>query len=81
MHSHSIDDFRPSHVFLGAAHRRNERKTWTIIAICAVMMIAEISLVSGSAPSPLSLMTSYVHLRWSTAHSSVGLHVFLGLCP
>lgn len=42
MHSHSIDDFRHSHVFLGAAHERNERKTWTVIAICAVMMVAEI---------------------------------------
>jgi cation diffusion facilitator family transporter len=43
MHSHSIDDFRHSHMFLGEAHARNERKTWTVIAICAVMMIAEIA--------------------------------------
>jgi cation diffusion facilitator family transporter len=42
MHSHSIDDFRHSHVFLGAAHERNERKTWTVIAICTAMMVAEI---------------------------------------
>src|SRR5689334_24699868 len=42
MHSHSIDDFRHSHVFLGAGHERNERRTWTVIAICTAMMIAEI---------------------------------------
>src|SRR5438876_2729874 len=42
MHSHSINDFRHSHVFLGAAHERNERKTWTVIAICTAMMVAEI---------------------------------------
>ena len=42
MHSHSIDDFRHSHVFLGEAHDRNERKTWGVIAICTVMMVAEI---------------------------------------
>ena len=42
MHSHSIDEFRHSHIFLGAAHERNERRTWTVIAICTAMMIAEI---------------------------------------
>jgi cation diffusion facilitator family transporter len=43
MHSHSIDDFRHSHVFLGGAHERNERRTWAVIAICAAMMVAEIA--------------------------------------
>jgi cation diffusion facilitator family transporter len=43
MHSHSIDEFRHSHVFLGGAHARNERKTWGVIAICAAMMVAEIA--------------------------------------
>src|SRR6478752_6465968 len=43
MHSHSIENHRHSHVFLGAAHERNERKTWTVIAICAAMMVAEIA--------------------------------------
>jgi cation diffusion facilitator family transporter len=42
MHSHSIDQFRHSHVFLGDAHERNERKMWLVIAICATMMTAEI---------------------------------------
>ena len=26
MHTHSIEDFRHAHVFLGEAHTRNERK-------------------------------------------------------
>jgi len=43
MHSHSIEDYRHPHIFLGAAHERNERKTWTVIAICTVMMVAEIA--------------------------------------
>ena len=42
MHSHSIDGFRHSHIFLGEAHERNERKTWAVIAICAAMMVGEI---------------------------------------
>jgi cation diffusion facilitator family transporter len=43
MHSHSIESHRHSHIFLGAAHERNERKTWAVIGICAVMMVAEIA--------------------------------------
>jgi cation diffusion facilitator family transporter len=43
MHSHSIEGYRHSHIFLGEAHERNERKTWTVIAICAVMMVVEIA--------------------------------------
>lgn len=43
MHTHSIDQFRHSHVFLGEAHELNERKTWAVIAICAAMMVAEIA--------------------------------------
>lgn len=50
MHSHSIEDFRHSHVFLGDTHERNERKTWMVIAVCAAMMVAEIGggLLFGS---------------------------------
>ena len=29
------------HVFLGAGHERNERKTWVVIVLCGAMMIAE----------------------------------------
>jgi Co/Zn/Cd efflux system component len=43
MHTHSIENFRHAHVFLGEEHARNERKTWTVIAICAAMMVAEIA--------------------------------------
>ena len=42
MHSHSIDEYRHGHVFLGEAHERNERKTWGVIALCAAMMVVEI---------------------------------------
>src|SRR5215469_8887133 len=43
MHTQSIGDFRHSHVFLGEAHERNERKTFAVIAVCAAMMAAEIA--------------------------------------
>jgi Co/Zn/Cd efflux system component len=50
LHSHSVDDFRHPHVFLGEAHERNERKTWAVIGVYAAMMIAEITggLLFGS---------------------------------
>jgi len=31
-----------SHVFLGAGHERNERKTWAVIVLCSAMMLVEI---------------------------------------
>ncbi len=60
MHSHSIDDFRHSHVFLGEAHDRNERKTWAVIAICAVMMVTEI--VGGLWFGSVALIADGLHM-------------------
>ena len=31
-----------SHVFLGEGHEASERKTWAVIVLCTVMMLAEI---------------------------------------
>ena len=33
MHSHSIDQWTHDHVFLGAKHDRNERRTWFVVAL------------------------------------------------
>ena len=60
MHSHSIDNFRHSHVFLGEAHERNERKTWAVIAICAAMMVAEI--VGGYWFGSVALIADGLHM-------------------
>lgn len=60
MHSHSIDDFRHSHVFLGDAHDRNERKTWAVIIICAAMMVAEI--VGGLWFGSVALVADGLHM-------------------
>src|SRR5215467_197062 len=60
MHSHSIDDFRHSHVFLGSAHERNERKTWTVIAICTAMMVAEI--IGGLWFGSVALVADGLHM-------------------
>src|SRR5260370_22703379 len=41
-----------SHVFLGEGHEKSERKTWAVIWLCGVMMVAEIigGLLFGSIP-------------------------------
>jgi cation diffusion facilitator family transporter len=60
MHSHSIEDFRHSHVFLGEAHERNERKTWAVIAICSAMMAAEI--IGGLWFGSVALIADGLHM-------------------
>ncbi len=60
MHSHSIDGFRHSHVFLGDTHERNERKTWAVIGICAAMMVAEI--VGGLWFGSVALIADGLHM-------------------
>jgi len=60
MHTHSIDDFRHSHVFLGEAHERNERKTWAVIAICTAMMTAEI--IGGFWFGSVALIADGLHM-------------------
>ena len=60
MHSHSIDGFRHSHAFLGQDHERNERKTWSVIAICIMMMVAEI--IAGIWFGSVALIADGLHM-------------------
>ncbi|PRC94943.1 CDF family Co(II)/Ni(II) efflux transporter DmeF [Solimicrobium silvestre] len=48
------------HVFLGEGHDSNGRKTWAVIALCSVMMIAEI--VGGSLFGSLALVADGLHM-------------------
>ncbi|KWI89020.1 cation transporter [Burkholderia ubonensis] len=48
------------HIFLGAAHDQNERRTWAVIALCSVMMVAEI--VGGSMFGSLALVADGLHM-------------------
>ncbi len=48
------------HVFLGAAHGANERKTWIVIVLCSVMMLAEIG--GGSIFGSLALIADGLHM-------------------
>jgi cation diffusion facilitator family transporter len=48
------------HVFLGHDHERAERRTWAVIALCSVMMIAEI--VGGALFGSLALVADGLHM-------------------
>ena len=49
-----------SHVFLGQGHEKNERKTWAVIWLCGIMMVAEI--VGGSLFGSLALVADGLHM-------------------
>src|ERR1700757_3707549 len=59
MHSHSLDRWTHDHVFLGARHAHNERRTWFVVALTLVMMVAEI--VAGSLFSSMALLADGWH--------------------
>lgn len=48
------------HVFLGTAHRRNERRVWLVIALTAAMMVAEITL--GTIYGSMALVADGWHM-------------------
>ena len=56
----AADDFGHSHVFLGAGHAPNERRTWGVIALCTVMMAAEI--VGGLLFGSIALVADGLHM-------------------
>ena len=49
-----------SHVFLGEDHARAERRTWAVIILCVVMMVAEI--VGGAMFGSLALIADGMHM-------------------
>lgn len=49
-----------SHVFLGHDHARAERRTWAVIILCTVMMIAEI--IGGALYGSLALIADGLHM-------------------
>lgn len=49
-----------SHVFLGAGHEKNERKTWGVIVLCTLMMLAEI--IGGNLFGSLALVADGLHM-------------------
>jgi len=56
----SIHPYPYDHVFLGKGHERNERRTWFVIALCALMMLIEI--VGGLLYGSIALVADGLHM-------------------
>lgn len=55
-----LDAFREDRTYLGADHRRNERRTWIVTGICAVTLVAQ--LAGGLAFRSIALTASGLHM-------------------
>ncbi|MDK4738934.1 CDF family Co(II)/Ni(II) efflux transporter DmeF [Rhizobium sp. CNPSo 3464] len=66
--STSSDALTHSHVFLGSAHRRNERRVWLVIALTTVMMVVEIA--AGTLYGSMALVADGWHM---STHASAML--------
>jgi cation diffusion facilitator family transporter len=60
MHSHSVERWTHDHVFLGAKHEQNERRTWFVVALTLVMMAGEIT--AGSLFGSMALLADGWHM-------------------
>src|ERR1700745_1216241 len=60
MHTETLERWQHEHVFLGAQHARNERKTWGVIALTTAMMVAEV--VGGTLFGSLALVADGLHM-------------------
>jgi|SRR6185369_9365564 len=60
MHTHSVEPWSHGHVFLGAKHDKNERRTWAVVALTAVMMVAEI--VGGTLFGSMAVVADGWHM-------------------
>src|SRR5471030_2889558 len=75
MHSHSTDPWTHDHVFLGRQHARNERRTWFVVAITAVMMIGEIA--AGSFFGSMALLADGWHMATHAAALGIAAVAYL----
>jgi cation diffusion facilitator family transporter len=65
MHAESIEGWTHNHVFLGADHARNERRTRIVIALCCAMMFAEI--IGGILFRSMALVADGLHMATHAA--------------
>jgi len=55
-----LDAFRNDRAYLGADHRRNERRTWIVTAICAVTLVAQVA--GGLVFRSMALTAAGLHM-------------------
>jgi len=55
-----LDAFREDRTYLGADHRRNERRTWIVTAICAATLVGLV--IGGATTRSMALVASGLHM-------------------
>jgi cation diffusion facilitator family transporter len=60
MHSHTLEPWQHKHVFLGDKHDTHERRTWFVVGLTAVTMVAEI--VGGNVYGSMALTADGWHM-------------------
>lgn len=65
MHSHSIAPWQHEHFFLSEQHERRERRTWAVVALTLVMMVAEI--VGGTIYGSIAVVADGWHMSTHAA--------------
>ncbi len=75
MHSHSLDQWTHDHVFLGARHTENERRTWFVVALTIVMMVGEIA--AGSFFGSMALLADGWHMATHAAALGIAALAYL----
>jgi hypothetical protein len=60
MHTETLDAWRHEHVFLGARHDENERRTWLVVGLTASMMLVEI--IGGTIFGSMALVADGWHM-------------------
>src|SRR4051794_10291301 len=75
MHSHSLDQWTHDHVFLGQQHAQNERRTWFVVALTAIMMVGEI--VAGTLFGSMALLADGWHMATHAAALGIAALAYL----
>jgi cation diffusion facilitator family transporter len=75
MHTHSLEPWTHDHVFLGHRHARNERRTWFVVAITAIMMVGEIA--AGSYFGSMALLADGWHMATHAAALGIAAAAYL----
>src|SRR5829696_6937446 len=65
MHTHSLQNWQHEHAFLGEKHEHHERRTGLVVALTAVMMVAEI--VGGTVFGSMALVADGWHMSTHAA--------------
>jgi len=71
MHRDSLESYQHEHLFLGARHEQNERRTLLVVGLTAGMMIVEI--VAGTVFGSMALVADGWHM--STHAAALGIAV------